>query len=70
VKSTSSTSRQFLVKHDHDSVIAKLDLSALPEFIKVLSGRTETVAECERLRAKFGDAPDDWLPYFCGWREE
>jgi type IV secretion system protein VirB4 len=70
VKSTSSTSRQFLVKHDHDSVIARLDLSALPEFIKVLSGRTETVAECERLREKFGDTPEDWLPYFCGWRQE
>lgn len=70
VKSTSSTSRQFLVKHDHDSVIARLDLSALPDFIKVLSGRAETVAECERLRARFGDAPEAWLPYFCGWREE
>lgn len=70
VKSTSSTSRQFLVKHDHDSVIARLDLSALPEFIKVMSGRTETVAECERLREKFGDAPEEWLPYFCGWRQE
>ncbi|SEM23854.1 VirB4 family type IV secretion/conjugal transfer ATPase [Xaviernesmea oryzae] len=70
VVSTSSTSRQFLVKHDHDSVIAKLDLSELPEFIKVLSGRTETVAECERLREKYGDAPEAWLPYFCGWKEE
>ncbi|MCJ9720005.1 VirB4 family type IV secretion/conjugal transfer ATPase [Agrobacterium sp. SHOUNA12C] len=70
VKSTSSTSRQFLVKHDHDSVIARLDLSALPEFIKVLSGRAETVAECERLRHRYGDAPEHWLPYFCGWRQE
>lgn len=70
VKTTPSKSRQFLVKHDHDSVIARLDLSALPEFIKVLSGRTETVAECERLRERYGDAPEDWLPYFCGWQEE
>ncbi|AYG64397.1 VirB4 family type IV secretion/conjugal transfer ATPase [Rhizobium jaguaris] len=70
VKSTSSTSRQFLVKHDHDSVIARLDLSALPEFIKVLSGRAETVAECERLRRRYGDAPEHWLPYFCGWAQE
>lgn len=70
VKSTSSTSRQFLVKHDHDSVIARLDLSALPEFIKVLSGRAETVAECERLRHRYGDAPEHWLPYFCGWSQE
>ena len=66
VKSTASTSRQFLIKHDHDSVIAKLDLSTLPEYIKVLSGRTETVAECERLRQRFGDAPEHWLAQFCG----
>ena len=70
VKTASSTSRQFLVKHDHDSVIARLDLSAMPEFVKVLSGRAETVAECERLRQRFGDAPEQWLPYFCGWQQE
>lgn len=68
IRSTSSESRQFLVKHDHDSVIARLDLSAMPEFIKVLSGRAETVAECEELRARYGDAPENWLPHFCGWK--
>ncbi|HWU61142.1 MAG TPA: VirB4 family type IV secretion/conjugal transfer ATPase [Ensifer sp.] len=70
IKSTSSTSRQFLVKHDHDSVIAKLDLSSMPDLIKVLSGRAETVAECERLRATYGDEPAKWLPFFCGWKTE
>ena len=70
IKSTSSTSRQFLVKHDHDSVIAKLDLSGLPDMIKVLSGRAETVAECERLRGIHGDDPASWLPIFCGWEQE
>ncbi|MBZ5763366.1 VirB4 family type IV secretion/conjugal transfer ATPase [Rhizobium sp. VS19-DR104.2] len=70
VRSTASTSRQFLVKHDHDSVIARLDLSALPDFIKVLSGRAETVAECERLRRRYGDAPELWLPCYCGWSQE
>ncbi len=70
IKSTSSTSRQFLVKHDHDSVIAKLDLSSMPDLIKVLSGRSETVAECERLRATYGDDPAKWLPFFCGWEKE
>ncbi len=70
IKTTSATSRQFLVKHDHDSVIAKLDLSAMPDLIKVLSGRSDTVAECERLRARYGEEPEDWLPYFCGWTKE
>ncbi|UXS05571.1 VirB4 family type IV secretion/conjugal transfer ATPase [Agrobacterium tumefaciens] len=70
IKSTSATSRQFLVKHDHDSVVAKLDLSAMPDLIKVLSGRAETVEECERLRAIHGDGAEQWLPHFCGWKSE
>jgi type IV secretion system protein VirB4 len=39
----------------------------MPDVIKVLSGRTETVREMERLRAELGDDPGRWLPAFCGW---
>jgi type IV secretion system protein VirB4 len=70
VKDTSPESRQFLIKHDHDSVIAKLDLSSMQDFVKVLSGNVETVAECEELRERVGDAPEKWLPVFCGWEKE
>ena len=68
VLDTHPESRQFLIKHDQDSVIARLDLGALRDLVKVLSGNVETVAECERVRAEFGDDPQKWLPPFCGWK--
>ena len=66
IRSASPESRSFLIKHGRDSVIAKLNLAGMPDIIKVLSGRTETVAELEALRARVGDDPDIWLPIFMG----
>ena len=68
VRETPPEARQFLVRHDHDSVIAKLDLSEMPDFVKVLSGSAERVAECAELRKRHGDEPANWLPFFCNWR--
>ena len=69
VLDTHPKSRQFLIKHDQDSVIARLDLSGMLDLVKVLSGNIDTVAECERVRAEVGDDPRRWLPIFCGWKE-
>jgi type IV secretion system protein VirB4 len=66
IRSTVPESRSFLIKHGRDSVVAKLNLSGMPDIIKVLSGRTETVAELETLRARVGDDPNVWLPIFMG----
>ena len=41
----------------------------MPDLVKVLSGRRETVEECARLREAFGDDPAAWLPRFCGWED-
>ena len=65
VRETSPESRQFLVKHDLDSVIARLDLSHMPKVIKILSGSPEAAARCAQLRADLGDAPEAWLERFC-----
>lgn len=70
IKTAPPERRTFLIKHGNDSVIARLDLSAMPDVIKVLSGRKETVEECERLRAEFGDEPEAWLSKFCGWEND
>ncbi|CDZ55188.1 VirB4 family type IV secretion/conjugal transfer ATPase [Neorhizobium galegae] len=67
IRSTPPEKRTFLVKHGNDSVIARLDLGAMPDVIKVLSGRKETIEECARLREELGDDPSAWLPRFCGW---
>lgn len=69
IRGTVPESRSFLIKHGRDSVIGKLNLSGMPDIIKVLSGRTETVAELEALRARVGDDPSVWLPIFMGRRD-
>ncbi len=66
IRETVPEARSFLIKHGQDSVIAKLDLGAMPEFIKVLSGRTETVAELYKLMGEVGSEPEAWLPLFMG----
>ncbi len=67
IKNTPPEKRTFLIKHGNDSVIARLDLSAMPDLVKVLSGRKETIEECAALREIYGDDPAGWLPEFCGW---
>ena len=69
IRSTVPESRSFLIKHGRDSVVAKLNLSGMPDIIRILSGRTETVAELEELRARVGDDPNVWLPIFMGRRD-
>ncbi|MGE7156767.1 VirB4 family type IV secretion/conjugal transfer ATPase [Methylorubrum rhodesianum] len=66
IRRTAPESRTFLIKHGTDSVIAKLNLAGMPEIIKVLSGRAETLAEMMALRTLHGDAPSAWLPEFMG----
>ncbi|SEF13277.1 type IV secretion system protein VirB4 [Rhizobiales bacterium GAS191] len=66
IRSTVPEARAFLIKHDQDSVIAKLDLAAMPGMVKVLSGTVDTVAECAELRARYGEDPVVWLPIFMG----
>jgi type IV secretion system protein VirB4 len=56
--------RRFLLKRESGSVICEFDLSDMPDFIAVLSGRANTVRLAETLRSQLGDAPDQWLPTF------
>ncbi|HEX4271478.1 MAG TPA: hypothetical protein VHZ32_08830, partial [Rhizomicrobium sp.] len=56
--------RRFLLKRESGSVICEFDLSALPEFVAVLSGRANTVRFADRLRQELGQAPEQWLPAF------
>lgn len=67
IRNTPPERRTFLIKHGNDSVIARLDLSAMPDIVKVLSGRKDTVEACAALRARLGEDPAAWLPEFCGW---
>ncbi|RZL28471.1 MAG: VirB4 family type IV secretion/conjugal transfer ATPase [Sphingomonas sp.] len=57
-------SRTFLVKQGHMSIVAKLDLGAMPNELKVLSGREETLVVMEEAIAQAGNDPAAWLPLF------
>jgi len=56
--------RRFLLKRESGSVICEFDLSEMPDFIAVLSGRANTVRLAETLRSQLGEAPHQWLPTF------
>jgi len=46
--------------------VARLNLSGMPDILKVLSGRESTVRKLDELRGLHGDAPADWLPHLLG----
>lgn len=64
IRDLTPQSRCFLVRHGTDSVIARLDLGGLDDFVAVLSGRTETVKLMHEIIEKTGPAPEQWLPRF------
>ncbi|WP_029875113.1 VirB4 family type IV secretion/conjugal transfer ATPase [Rhizobium leguminosarum] len=70
VKNGDPSSRFMLIKQAKSSVIARVDMSHMPEFIKVLSGREETVREVQMLLDEYGDDPKNWLSRFCDWEGE
>jgi type IV secretion system protein VirB4 len=54
-------SRRILIKRrgaSEESAVVDFDLSAMPEFVSILSGRANTVRLAERLR---GERGDDWV---------
>ena len=62
VRTLPDTAHCFLIKHGNDSVVARLNLSGMPDLLTVLSGRERTVRRLDTLRETYGDAPADWLP--------
>ncbi|ESQ84128.1 type VI secretion protein [Asticcacaulis sp. AC466] len=58
--------RAFLVKHGNHSVVSRLDLSAMPDILTLLSGRETSVRQLDDLRAQYGDAPEAWWPHLLG----
>lgn len=64
IKTTDPGSRYFLIKQGTSAVVARIDLSGMTDIINVLSGRTETVLLMDKLRAEYGENPDQWLHHF------
>ncbi|MDP9894893.1 type IV secretion system protein VirB4 [Variovorax boronicumulans] len=57
-------SRQFLIKQNHVSVVAQLDLQGFEDALHVISGRTSNVRLMRECIATFGPDPERWLPPF------
>lgn len=64
IKTTDPSSRYFLIKQGVNAVVAKVNLAGFDNIVNVLSGRAETVILLDKLRAKYGEEPDKWLPVF------
>ncbi len=64
IKTTPPSTRYFLLKQSSDIVVARIDLSNMPEIVHVLSGRAETVKMLDEIREQVGDDPKIWLPVF------
>jgi type IV secretion system protein VirB4 len=58
----------FLLVHGHgvsqEAVVARPDLSGLPDDIAIISGRESNLALFDKIRAEVGDRPADWLPIY------
>lgn len=58
------SSRRFLVKQGHSSVVAELNLQGFDDELAVISGTTENVGLVNKLIEMTGDDPAQWLPLF------
>ncbi|MCB5205162.1 VirB4 family type IV secretion/conjugal transfer ATPase [Neorhizobium sp. T786] len=59
-------SRCFLIKQGRNSVVASLDLGGFDDELKILSGRTESIARMDELIVSHGSNPEVWLPHLLG----
>lgn len=64
VKKLSESDRQFLLKHNYDSVIAKLSLEGMDREIAVLSSTEERLKVMEEAISEAGITATKWLPVY------
>lgn len=64
IKTTDPSLRYFLIKQGVNAVVARVNLSGMDNIINVLSGRTDTILLVQKLREKYGNDPEIWLPLF------
>jgi type IV secretion system protein VirB4 len=62
VRTIPDTAHAFLIKHGHESVVARLDLSGDKDLLTILSGREDTIRRLDEVRARSGDDPAAWMP--------
>ncbi|MFT4177849.1 MAG: VirB4 family type IV secretion/conjugal transfer ATPase [Thermomonas sp.] len=66
VRNLPAHAHAFLVKHGNDSVVVRLDLSAMPDLLVAMSGRESSVRQLDELRRRHGDHPRGWWQALTG----
>jgi type IV secretion system protein VirB4 len=61
VRTLPDNSHCFLIKHGHESVVARLNLSNEKDLLTILSGREGTVRLFDELAGELGDDPANWI---------
>lgn len=61
VRSLPDASHCFLIKHGHESVVARLNLAGEQDLLTILSGREATVRLFDELSSKTGLDPNAWM---------
>lgn len=65
LKKLTKESRTMLIKQSGSSAFAKMDLYGFDDFLPIISGTTEGIVLCEKVRADLQtDNPDIWIPEF------
>lgn len=65
LKRLTKESRTMLIKQSGSSTLAKMDLYGFDDFLPIISGTTEGIMLCEKIRAEMNtDDPDIWIPEF------
>ena len=68
IKETRIESRLFLCKQGQEARILRLDLSTMPDLIRVLSANLSSNKRLDNIMKETGNAPTDWLPVFLNGR--
>lgn len=64
IKSHASDSRMALYKQDNESIFCHIDLSAIADELRILSGNVNSVRVMDEVRSEFGESPHLWLTPF------
>lgn len=64
LKNLNRDSRKFLIKQGGSTTLASFDLSSCKQYLPIISGSSKGQIECEKIREKYGDDPDIWIPIF------
>lgn len=61
IRTLPDSSHCFLIRHGHDSVVARLNLSREKDLLTILSGREASVRLFDTLSAELGTSPSAWM---------